>query len=544
MESAAPANRKIWPFIIVLAILAVAAGIYIAYTTDFAPWGFSDSAAYFSAARNLASGHSLSVTKVNGEYTPLNLHAPLYPLVLAVFAKLNVNLIHISKGMDVFFWALFVFLSGWLFYRITGRQMEGIFFALVCSFSYPLIVTFSGLMSEPLAFVLGIPGFLLLVLAVKEESVKLMILSAVFIGLSVLTRFAFAAVLGAGALVVLLFYRQPWLRRLITVAAFGLIGAIPMGIWTLLQKLQQASTGGRSLVFTELFSKVRHFSAGVWGILKYWMPYRSFLIPGVRANYFTPLLTAAFLLLVVLGFSAAILKYKKDVLKQPAFLLAVSSLLFILAYFAVVFAGYAFTTTPNDINDRILSPIFPFIIALLMCCAIMAGLLVKHQFWTHLAAAVVTIFFVAFNFTLLQTYGIEASKYPNGYTSPYWNGSRVFEAVKKLPADTLIASNAPDIILFYSNRMPYCLTENSTQRTDCLSAADRPQLQDFVERQCGVLVLFPSSPTENYENYDDPISQSSMDGLNKLYPPVFRASPGVILYWPECTAIKESLAGE
>lgn len=544
MKSTVTDKKIPWLFLSTLVILAIAAGIYMAYCTDYAPWGFSDSAAYFSAARNLAAGHSLSVSTVNGGHSPLNLHAPLYSLVLAVFVKFNASLVSVSKGMDILFWALLVFLCGWLFYRITGRQVEAFFFALVCSFSYPLIVSFSSLMSEPLALVLGIPGFLLLVLAVRNDSDKWMIVSAVCIGLSVLTRFAFAAALGAGVLVLLIFSTRPWRKRWISVLIFGLVGAAPMVLWTVLQKLQQASTGGRSLVFTDLFSKARHFAAAVWGTLKYWMPYRSNMIPGVSAKYFTPLLAALLLLLIVVGFFAAFQKYKKDVWKEPLFLLAGSSLLFIMAYFAVAFAGYAFTTAPNDINDRILSPIFPAVIALILCSTILAGMLVKRRVWTYLLALVVTLFFVVFNFELLRTYGILSSKYPNGYTSPYWNGSPIFEAIQKLPQGTALASNAPDITLFYANRIPYCLTENPTKRSDCLSAADRPQLQDFVERQCGVLVLFPSSPTENYENYADPISQVSMDALNKLYPAVYRSSPGVILYWPECTEVKQALAGE
>jgi 4-amino-4-deoxy-L-arabinose transferase-like glycosyltransferase len=544
MESAVQDKGKPWLLLSLLVILAVAAGIYMAYCTDYAPWGFSDSAAYFSAARNLANGHSLSVSTVNGGYTPLNLHAPLYSLVLAVFVKFNANLVSVSKGMDILFWGIFIFLCGWLFFRITGRQVEAFFFALVCGFSYPLAVSFSSLMSEPLALVLGIPGFLLLILAVRNDSNKWMIISAACIGLSVLTRFAFAAVLGAGVLVLLIFSTQPWRRRWISVLIFGLAGAAPMVIWTVLQKLQEASTGGRSLVFVDIFSKARHFAAEVWGTLKYWMPYRSNMIPGVSAKYFTPLLAALLLLLIVVGILAAVQKLKRDVWKEPVFLLAGSSLLFILSYFAVAFAGYAFTTAPNDINDRILSPVFPAIIALLLCSTILVGMLVRRRGWTHLLALAVTLFFVVFNFELLRTYGILSSKYPNGYTSPYWNGSPIFEAIQKLPPDTALASNAPDITLFYTNRMPYCLTENPTQRGECISSADRPQLQDFVERQCGVLVLFPSSPTENYENYADPISQVSMDGLNKLYPAAYRSSPGVILYWPECSGVKQALAGE
>ena len=534
------------PFLllVLLTILALAAGAFLAYCTDYAPWGFSDSAAYFSAARNLAAGHSLSVATVNGGYTPLNLHAPLYSLVLAVFAKFDANLIHVSKIMDIGSWILFVFLCGWLFFKITGWQMEAFCFALACAFSTPLVTSFSSLMSEPLALILGVPGFLLLVWSVKSGSRLILILSSLCIGLSVLSRFAFSALLGAGFLVLLILSSQPWIKRWFDLLVFGLIGAAPIGLWTVIQHFQHVKAGGRSLIFADVFSKLRNFAALVWNTLKYWVPYRSNMIPGVPAKYFSPLLILAFALLAVAGFWIAVRGHKRLVIKDPAFLLAVSSILFLVVYFAVLLAGFAFSSEPNDINDRILTPIMPALFALLLSAAIMAGSRFKKPITVHMLAAVVTLFFVVFNFNLLRSYGINSSRYPNGYTSPDWNGSRIFEIVTKLPEETPLISNAPNITLFYANRLPYCLTENPTNRSDCLSTADRAQLQDFVEKKCAVLILFPASLANHYENYKDPVSQFSMNNLTNTYPVLFQAAPEVILYYPECTALKESLAGE
>jgi hypothetical protein len=543
MENGSKSRKKPVLFIILLVIIAAAAGAYLAWVTDYAPWGFSDSAAYFSAARNLAAGHSLSVSTVNNGYSPLNLHAPLYPLVLTPLAWVNANLIHVSKIMDILFWVMLVFLNGGLFYQITRSQWGAICFALLCAFSYVLVTTFSSLMSEPLALVLGIPGYLLLVLSIKDHSFKLMLLSAVAIGLSVLTRFAFAALLAAGVLALLIFSDQPWKRRWINPLVFALIGATPMGVWSILQKIQQVSTGGRSLVTVDVFSKLRKFAALVWNTVKYWVPYRSNMIPGLSANYFGPILAVSLLLLVAVAFYLAIRKYRLSISREPVFILAVSAVLFLFAYFGVLLVSFTFTTAPNDINDRMLSPIVPVVFVLLLCSAIMIGMVVKPRVWSHLIVIVLTLFFVVFNFELLRTFGIKSSTYPDGYASPYWNGNAIFEVIQKLPPGTPIASNAPDITLFYANRMPFCLTENSTKKVNCLSAENRTQLQDFVERQCGVLLLFPSMPTDNYENYADSISQSSMDSLKKLYPAVSRSSPGSILYWPECTAVSQALAG-
>jgi hypothetical protein len=480
---------------------------------------------------------------VNGGTTPFNLQAPLYPLLLAVFARFDINLILAARVMNITLWTLFVFLCGWLFYRITGRQVEAFCFAVMCAFSAPLVADFSGLMTEPLALFLGIPGFLLLILAVTRRSTLWMVLAALMIGFSVLTRFAFAAVLVAGVLVVLLFSDLPWQRRWINTLIFGAIGIAPMGIFTIGQRIQRVTTGGRSLVFNEVSSKLHNFASLVWNTLKYWLPYRSNMIPGVSAKYFAPLLALALTALVGIGLLVFIRVERKGVFKDPTFILAVASMLFILAYFGVLLGGFAFSSVSNDINARILSPLLPALFALLVSSAILLGSGVKRPWLMHPIAVVVTLFFLFFNFDLLRTYGINSSKYPGGYASPYWYGSRIYESIERMPEGTPLASNAPDIILFYTNRMPYCLTENPTDRGNCLSAADRPHIQEFMENQCGVLILFPSSPTENYENYPDPISQGSMDGLKKLYPALIKADPGQILYWPECMDLKQSLDG-
>ena len=543
METGPKSRPKPVLCIILLLVVTISAGVYLAWVTDYAPWGFSDSAAYFSAARNLAAGHGLNVSTVNNGYSPLNLHAPLYPFLLAPFAWYHANLIHISKIMDVFFWVLFIFLNGGLFYHITHSQLGAVCFALLCEFSYALVTSFSSLMSEPLALVLGIPGYLLLVLSIKQRSFKLLLLSAVAIGLAVLTRYAFAALLAAGVLALLIFSNQPWKRRWINPLVFALVGAAPMGVWSMLQQIQQVQSGGRSLVIADVLSKLRKFASLVWDTVKYWVPYRSNMIPGVRADYFGPFVAVLLMVLVVAGFCLTIRKYRSDIFKDPVFILAVSAALFILAYFGVLLVSFTFTTSPNDINDRILSPLLPMVFIVMICGFLLFGSAVKPGAVSSALVLVATLFFVVFNFELLRTFGIHSSTYPNGYTSPYWNGNAIFEVIQRLPAGTQVASNAPDITLFYTNRMPFCLTENSTTKGNCLSAEDRTSLQDFVERQCGVLLLFPNMPTVNYENYKNPISQASMDNLTKLYPAISRSSPGSILYWPECTDVSQALAG-
>jgi hypothetical protein len=114
-----------------LLLLAGGAVWYLGVCTAFAPWGFSDTATYFSSARNLAQGIGLGVVNADGSFAPLTVHAPLYSIVLAPFAALGLDLITVSRVLDLVLFAALILSCGWLFYRVSESWLLALCFALL-----------------------------------------------------------------------------------------------------------------------------------------------------------------------------------------------------------------------------------------------------------------------------------------------------------------------------------------------------------------------------------------------------------------------------
>lgn len=525
----------IYFFILFAVAIAAAGSVYLAYCVQFAPWGFSDSSAYFSSARNLASGFGLGIFKPDGTFTPLNLHAPLYPILLSLFARLNIDLFDTVRVLDVAFWALFLLLNGWLFYRISENGWISVCYELACALSFPLVNNFSSLMSEPLAFLLGITGLLLVIFSVKKKSLLPGLIAGLLSGLSLLTRFAFAAVPLAGVIVMLFLSTQPWKKRLLHTLSYGIVSSLPMLIWTVIQRTQDVATGARSFNFQiEWTSAVRKFLSLTVESSKYWLPYRSNMIPGISADLFRPILLAAFLLLVAAGYFLAIRKFSSEVKQSSTFLLTTAMIVFLAGYLVLLFATFAFSSIPSDVNERTLSPILPALFGILLGSAGMIASAARRKTLPVAAAVLLTLFFAAYNIDLLHTYAVISNKFPEGYASPDWKGKPIFAAVEKLPQETPLISNAPDIVLFYTNRNPYYLTEGRTIPGAQISSQDTQSIESILQQHCGALVFFPQSKADRYQGYPEPASAETLAALKESYAVLYSGEDGEILYWDQC----------
>ena len=331
-------------FLTLLALVSLGAGWYIADCTKYAPWGFSDSAAYLSAARNFAGGKGLGLFNADGNFVPLMIFAPFYSVFLSLFALLKVDLITAARMMDIVFFAALIAASGWLFYLITKSFWVSLCFALMITTTPALGVSFTSIMSDPLAIVLGIPGFLLLIYALKEDTTKWLIFSAVLAALALLTRYAFVAFPSAGVLCILLLSNKPLHGRLRDLLKYGVISFTPMLVWIGQQLLSKYSVGSRTYSMDFSFSeKITHFASQVVAVLKYWMPYRTNMIPGVSADVFRPILLLFFA--AVIGFGLYLsLKKPKTSERGSIETLTLAMVVVIAAYLAVLLVIYSVST--------------------------------------------------------------------------------------------------------------------------------------------------------------------------------------------------------
>lgn len=515
-----------------LALISVGAGWYIADCTKYAPWGFSDSAAYLSAARNFAAGRGLGIFNPDGSFTPLLIFAPFYSIFLSIFAVFKADLIVTARVMDIVFFAALIGASGWLFYLITRSFWGALCLAVMITTTPVLGISFTSIMSEPLAMVLGIPGFLLLIYALRQNSTKWLIVSAILTSLALLTRYAFAAFPAAGVVCVLLLSNKRFAKRIIDTLKYGIISFGPMLVWIVLQLLSKNSIGARTysmdFSITEKFSQ---FITQVFAVLKYWLPFRTGMIPGVQADVFRPILLLIFAVVILLGLFFGIKKFFASKQQVLGFL-GLGFVFLIITYLSVLFVTFLVSSETISIDDRMLSPIIPIFYALILCCALSIGQEIHPRVTFPFFAVVIALFFVVYNFQPFKAYPIVVGNIPNGYTAPVWMENKILSGEIALPQDRPLITNAPDILLFYTNRSAYTLSAGAESS---LSIGSQTSLDAMLHDECAVLVLFDSGDTQRFEQLPDAPTSADISALQSQLDTLHASTHGIILADNNCS---------
>lgn len=532
-------HEIVWGIIFYSALILVSLGaaVYIAWCVKYAPWGFSDSAAYFAAARNFAAGHGLGIFNPDGTFTYLVHYPPLYSLFLSLFVILKIDLILINQISDVLFFALFVFLNGYLFYRITNSKFAGICLSIISASSISLATDFTSMMSEPMAFVTGFPGFLLLLLFIKEKKPAYLYISAILCGLSFAARYAFFAFPLAGVIVLLIFSRDVWKKRLRNAAIFVGLSAGPMIIWSIAQYTAGTTIGARHLMAMDnLWTRVVETAKQSFNIIKYWLPFKSNMLLGVNADIVRPVLLVFLILLVGVAFVIGLKQRRSDDQGRQDFRVVAGSIILAISYLVVFYFSYLFLSQVG-LDDRLISPLLPMIFILLLGSAVMIGRIIRKNYVSIILGSFLVICFFGYNYSNLRKYSIMSSTYPDGYASPVWKGQKIWEIVSHLPSEIPLISNAPDITLFYSNRNGYFLTHQLVVDPKADRFENGMDLTELLEQRCALLVLFNPVEANHYENRPDPISEDDFQIISQKYLLLYSDSIGRILQSSRCHVI-------
>lgn len=520
-------------FLAGLAVLSLGAAYYVAVCTEYAPWGFSDAATYLSAARNLANGTGLGVVQPDGTFAPLQTFAPFYSIVLALFAGLNIDLVAAARLLDILLFASLVGFSGWLFQSLCRSYLLALGFALLIAFSPALVIDYTSIMSDQLAISLGVPGFLLLLLSIRDDSPKWMLLAAALTGLSLLTRYAFVAFPLAGLLSLFFLSNKPMRQRLGGMFKFGLVSLTPMLVWVMLQVFSKSSIGSRHYSLDFSFSaKVGQFFTQAYAVMEGWLPFHTESLP--TAKWIGPLLLAGLLLVVIIGFMLAAQRRKLDAADRSAWLLNSGLLHLILTYTVVLFVTYAVSTELISLDERMFSPMIPVMLGLLLSCALVIDRKTHPKLTLPLLGGIIVLLFVAYNYMPMRNHPSEVRTYPNGYTSPVWKELPILTGDVELPPERPLISNAPDILLFYLNRSAFYLSREAESSGTTLSVNDPTKLAARMKQDCALLVLFEANAAELYEKYPYAITNQDILNLQDVFATTYQSENGMILIEEGC----------
>src|SRR3990172_7288639 len=222
-----------WPLHLIAAILLIGAmaGVLVLYVTPSGVSVGSDTVESVVSARNLAAGVGLGLPAPSGRFMPLMLHPPLYPLVLTAFEILGVDSLGAARWLNAIIMTAVVVVAGLATYQVTCGLTLSLGVGLLIATWSPLMVMFSGALSEPLFLLLMVATLSLLFVGARGGRTVLVALAGIAAGLAGLARYPGIVLAFVGAAYLFCFARGPWKRKAKLSGIFFVLAVLPLAVW-------------------------------------------------------------------------------------------------------------------------------------------------------------------------------------------------------------------------------------------------------------------------------------------------------------------------
>lgn len=451
--------------LVVLLALALAAGAAVFAATRRGVGVTPDSSVYLSVAENLRRDQGVTVpfryyplgdagigTPPPGRVEPLpsrlTHYQPLLPWVLSAVGPRTVNAVST---------ALTVFVVGVAVYSFTASLAAGMTASVLVGASAEVLSLSARVLSEPLFIMLTMVALSWLARHLERPKMALLIASSSAMALALLDRYAGAAAVVTG---IILLRKRP--RQALVLAA---VGGLPAVAWL----LYNGGSTNRALGF--------HLRPGtpkqVLSTASSWV---------LPADLPAPLQWALGLTLL----AALSLFFARTRLSG----LPLVTLVFAAVYAVVVMLTALFLDASTIFDSRLLSPVFVSLVVAVACVMRARAVLV--------AMAVMT--FAGGSLWL-------AREHPDvlEYAGP-WQESPVLSAARRLPANQVIYSNAPDALWAVNGRSVSTVPEKVnfvTDRANARFARQMDEMVDTLESRQGVVVYVRRSGREFAASEED-----------------------------------------
>lgn len=504
-----------------LALLgAVGVGLLI-YATPFGPGLINDSVIYLGGAQNLLAGNGYSRTSGGGEIKPITVNPPFYPIIVAAVSLLGFSFIQSGWLISLACFFFNTILVGALLRKLVKSDWMAVFGAALFLVSDAFIRAHTFALSEPLFITLSLGTVLCLAHFLEKRRLWLLILAAVLVNLSILTRYIGVATLAAGLLALAVFLPD-WKSRI----KYGLIflGASLASLlaWFGRNLTVSGNAADRSIGFHPLTSdKVREGVVTLWTWL---LPERFNLVE--KGPFFWDLLTYTLLAALVIG---AAFFWIRVLQKMKTEIASTNRLAMILAAWAVAYFGallfsLTFADASTALENRILTPMFVFL-QMLFIYGMEKWLSTQRRglMLAGLAAALLVFLSLAYDG---RREVIDLHVDGQAYASSYYRNSPTIDAVKRLPANVILYSNRVPAINLLAERNAYAMLAP----VDPLTREPRPDYRETLMSIRGrlldgrvVVVAF-----EAQEIFADPIEGGWLRDLTEGVPVLAEGSDGII----------------
>lgn len=404
-----------------------------------------DSMVYADTASKLLDGQGFYYRTVEGGMAPLHLFPPAYPATLAGVAKLTgLSPFDAAAWLNALLLTASATAFGVLLAMQTGSRSCGLLGAWLMSCSKPMIDVHSMAWSEPLFLFATISGLSLLASFLAGGRRRTLILAGLCISVAMLVRYAGAPVL-LTALFATLVIRQREIRiaeRLRDVAILAAMTFPPILLWTIRNTTITGNPTGRTI--TPHPMEVDPI-AGLRWIFEAWV------VPARLPMW----VTAGLVLVLAAGLSSIVLRRRVEnqaTVERRALLIATVYAFFVAGFVAFMAVSISFIDGMTPYDSRIMVPIWPFSVALVILLARVAwirspqGSLRRVSLVASALLVSMTVGSVAVGTVL------EARDQGRGYRSLQWTDSALKTMVGRIPPDVRLFSNEPHAIVFLTGR--------------------------------------------------------------------------------------------
>lgn len=447
-------------------VLAVVAGLALAgvFVMLFAtPHGIGvlpDSTVYFDAARNLANGRGLVVISgTSSQFTPLVHYPPLYSSLLALALKAGITIETAARWLNASLFGANIFLVGYAIASSAGKSFWlPVLGALLTLTAPDFLAIHSVAMTEPLYLALTLGGLLLLAGYLQNGRRSLLVMAAILIALSCLTRYVGLTTIAAASIGIMLLERtenqgirfalslrsQSLRRRILDVVIFVTICGLPEVVWS----IGNRTAGGQPDRHFAFHPVTLQQIVPAFSTMAQWL-----LLGKVRSDFRVIAFVIEILALVII--TIIVLRTRAqdqgDRREQPTKLPQLL-VIFVVAYVALLVATITFVEIDNVLDSRSLLPVH--------CAALVLGMWLAGMFyrraspsrWIQIVLVVLALLFVGSYSLRSGTWLALARADGQGFVSRAWRESPTMAEVRKLPDEVTIYTNGIDAIYYLSGR--------------------------------------------------------------------------------------------
>lgn len=487
---------------VILFSVSLVAFVLVLYATGQGLTLKSDSVRYIMGAENLAAGNGYIRYTGSGSVKPIAVFPPGYSMLLAALAAAGLQILTAARILNLLFFPLSVFITGWLVYRMSGRWSLSIPAALTAAGYVESLRYHSMAMSESALIFFSLLSVTLLLLFLEHQKIWLLIAAGLVIGFTPLIRYLGAALLPGAVLAVLLFYRAPRRRRIGAAAWTFAAGSILTALWFLRNAIQTGSAMNRSLAFhPPPLDKVAGYVDEVIG----------WFIPAVLGSDWRPRLSHLAVFVAVASLAFLYLQFKKLRTKEgvpetrfPYNTLPLISFTYVMSYTSVLIISITFLDASLGGFQRYLLPTLFFTVIII---AELAGMLLEMgQIWKVSGWIFIVLWLTSSMMHFKETRdSLWEIRNERGLSVSIELNQETARFLEELNPD-VIMTNDIELVYLMLDRYAFMIPIRVNDYTDEPTSDYQEQMQAYSDKMedGAVLVLFEKIHTqENYASYEE-----------------------------------------